>query len=54
MDDNYIALKQKEILEHFRTGAPLDRSKKIVKLILESVWLAGKIEGIQDAREAIR
>jgi hypothetical protein len=54
MNDSYISEKLKDILEHFRTGASLDVSKKIVKLILEATYLAGKIEGVQEAREVLR
>ena len=50
MNDRYIEQKQKEILMLMNTLADLSQKKKIIKLILESVWLGGKVEGVQEAR----
>lgn len=53
MDEKYLEQKQKEIMACLSVFN-IARQKKYLKMILEAVWLAGKIEGIQKAREAIR
>jgi hypothetical protein len=54
MDDRYIEQKQKEIILFFNAIATIEQRKKFIKLLLEAVWLGGKVEGVQEAREAIR
>ena len=53
MDDKYIAQKQKEIMLCFGIQNTKE-SQKFIKLILEAIWLGGKVEGVQEAREVIR
>jgi predicted transposase YdaD len=54
MDNKYIEQKQKEIMLYFNMVATVEQRKKFIKLILEAVWLGGKVEGVQEAREVLR
>jgi hypothetical protein len=54
MDDRYIEQKQKEIVLFFNAITTIEQRKKFLKLLLEAVWLGGKVEGVQEARKVIK
>lgn len=55
MDISYIDHKVKEILTFMNTDMALDinHKKKFLRLILESIYLCGKVNGVQSAREVL-
>ena len=54
MNDSYISEKQKEILDSIYNFPDTCKQEKFIKLVLESVYLTGMMEGIQEAREVLR
>jgi len=54
MDKKYLEQKQEEIMLCFNTAAITEQQKKFIKCTLEAIWLAGEIQGIQEAKELIR